>query len=161
MKISFSIYAILIYVHFFRKTTGTLNDLPPPSKYHYIRRWANGDAVLGFDPMFVELLYVKPVSQASNTTVILTNELLLGRKQSAVANHRVAVLIEHVMDAQSSVFYEQKNCSPVIRVTPMIYKQNQADSRMWDIGEGTRSEMRNIHVIVLDNISAYMSSKES
>jgi len=83
----------------------------------------------------------------------------LARNQSAVANHRVAVLIEHVMDAHSSVLYKQKNCSPVIRVTPMIYKQNQADSRMWDIGEGTRREMRNIHVIVLDNISACMSSK--
>ena len=28
------------------------------------------------DPMFVELLHVKPVSQASNRTVILTSELL-------------------------------------------------------------------------------------
>lgn len=29
-----------------------------------------------FDPMFVELLYVKPVSRTSNRTVILTSELL-------------------------------------------------------------------------------------
>jgi len=39
----------------------------------------------------------------------------------------------------------------------MIYKHTQTDSRMWDSGEGTCREMRNIRVIVLDNISAYMS----
>jgi hypothetical protein len=57
-----------------------------------------------------------------------------------------------MMDAQSSMFHEQKNCSLVIRVTPMIYKQNQADSRMWESREGACREMRDIHVIVLDNI---------
>lgn len=110
---------------------------------------------LGFDSLF-ELLYVKPTQQKCDSHEWAT---FLSYNERAVASHRVAVLIEHMMDAQSSVLHEQKNCSLVIRVTPMIYKQNQADSRMWDTGEGTCREMRNIRVIALDNISAYMSSK--
>lgn len=97
-----------------------------------------------------------PVTKAA-LTVLLSRDVTRSRAWGSVA-YRHAALIEHMMDALSSVFHEQKNCSLVIRVTPMMYKQNPADSRMWDSGEGTCREMRNIRVIVLDNISAYMSS---